>query len=214
MAPVAPVIIDIVGSRHLEDREAAQAQIREAFGRVERRVAPVRSLWATVGDEFQIVYSTVADAVRATAIVRLLADGEFDCRFGIGYGSIRTIEEGEFGPIDDGEGWYRARLALEEAERMQSHGHPWLRTWATLIDEGRTESEQSVTRAHLTTRDHIISRMKAKECRIAAAWLLGSTQKQIASEEKVSQAAVSQKLEISGGTALAHADYLLTSEHL
>lgn len=206
MVVVAPVIIDLVGSRHVEDRKAVQAQMREVFMRVDSIVAPVHPLWATVGDEFQVVYSNAPDALQATAAIRLLSSGKFDCRFGIGQGEIRTIEEGELGPIDEGEGWYRARLALEEAERMQSHGYPWLRTWAAFTEEGREDLNQTLARAHLTTRDHIISRMKAKESRIAAAWLLGVTQKEIAREEKISQAAVSQKLEVSGGAALAQAN--------
>lgn len=208
MAVVAPVIIDLVGSRYLEDRKTVQSQIREEFARVDPIVPPTRPLWATVGDEFQVIYRSVSDAFRATAVIRLLASGRFDCRFGIGQGDVRTIEEGERGPIDEGEGWYRARLALEEAERMQAHGYPWLRTWATFVDEDRDDLSQTMARAHLTARDHIISRMKAKEARIAAAWLLGARQKDIAREEKISQSAISQKLEVSGGAALAQADHV------
>ena len=170
-----------------------------------------RSLWATVGDEFQVVYGELSEAIRATAIARLMSTPEADLRFGIGYGEVRTLARGALGPIDDGSGWYRARLALQEVERMQAHGYPWLRTWAALSDEDSTE--QSVTRAHLTARDHIIGRMKAKEKRIAASWLSGANQKEIAREEKISQPAVSQKLEVSGGAVLAHAhDVLLGGE--
>ncbi len=210
MRYAAPVIIDIVGSRNLADRKGMQKQIHAIFSRVDEAIAPRRELWATVGDEFQVVYASASEAVRATAIARLLCTQEADLRFGIGYGEVRTVARGEFGPIEDGSGWYRARLALQEVERMQAHGYPWLRTWATFGEE--QGSEQSLTRTHLTTRDHIISRMKAKEKRIAASWLSGVSQREIARAEKISQSAVSQKLDISGGASLAHSYHILLGD--
>lgn len=207
MLTVAPTIVDIVDSRSLTDRRGVQSAIREVFSQIHQHIPPVRDLWATVGDEFQAVYRTAPEALRATALVRLLAAGRFDCRFGVGVGPVRTIEEGEAGPIDDGDGWYRARLALEEVERMQSHGYPWIRTWITLANDDPT---QASLRAHLTTREHIINRMKAMESRITASTLMGITQVEIARAEKVSQSAVSQKLDLSGGSALLHAERSLT----
>lgn len=211
MSAVAPLILDIVDSRDLTNRSDAQDAIREVFTQVDRHVPPARDLWATVGDEFQAIYHSAPDALRATALVRLLSGGRFDCRFGIGVGSVRTIEQGELGPIDDGEGWYRARLALEEVERMQSHGNPWMRTWITLADG---DPAQAPLRSYLLTREHIINRMKAMESRIAANSLIGAAQVEIARAEKISQAAVSQKLSVSGGAALIHAERSLLGSRL
>lgn len=173
---------------------------------VDQHIPPVRPLWATVGDEFQVVYDGLGEALRATALVRLVGAGRFDCRFGVGLGAIRTLEEGERGPIEDGEGWYRARQALDEAAQLQAHGHPWLRTWATLAD---SDPRGSLVHSYLTTREHIIARLKAKESRITAASLMGTAQVDIARAEKMSQSAVSQRLRTSGGTALLHADRAL-----
>lgn len=209
MTDPAPVIVDIVGSRGLDDRRAAQDAIRQTFSQVDRHLSPARPLWATVGDEFQVVYDDLADAVSATALVRLLSAGRFDCRFGIGLGPIRTLEQGEVGPIDDGDGWYRARRAIDSVERLQSRGHPWLRTWAVLGDD---DPRAALVQSHLTTREHIITRLKAKESRITAASLTGTTQVDIARSEKMSQSAVSQRLNTSGGAALLHAERILRSE--
>lgn len=223
MKHAVPVIIDLVGSRVLSDRHVAQSHVRQVFELIEP-VAPAHvPLWATVGDEFQVVYHRLDHALRATALVRLLAEGAFDCRFGIGVGPIRTIEQGPKGPIDEGEGWYRARHALDECERMQTHGQPWMRTWATLTDPttqpvkpanlpAGTPNTEKAVQAYLMTRDHVIGRMKAKESRIAAAWLMGVPQQEIARQEKLSQPGVSSRLANSGGTAIVQADRIFSNE--
>ena len=207
MSP-APVILDIVGSRRSPDRAALQAEIHAAAEEVAEAIPPLEGLWATVGDEFQVVYRTLAEALRATALMRLIGGGRFDCRYGIGVGDVRTIDRGPRGPIEEGPGWERARRALEEVTRMQAHGSPWLRAWAVL-DDGAPGLAAQVTAAYLTSREHIISRLKAREARIAAAWLAGATQTEIARAEKISQTAVSQRLQASGGAALAQAERVL-----
>ena len=57
--------------------------------------------------------------------------------------------------------------------------------------------------ALLLQRDHTIARMKARERRLAAGWLEGRTQKDLATEERIAQSAVSQTLHRSGAIALA-----------
>jgi DNA-binding CsgD family transcriptional regulator len=51
-------------------------------------------------------------------------------------------------------------------------------------------------------RDHLISAMKPRERRVAAASLLGDAQADIAEAEGITQSAVSQSLRRSGGAAL------------
>lgn len=207
----APIIIDIVGSRTIADRAALHEQILSIFDRVESALPSRVPLWATVGDEFQIVYDSLDHAIAATALARLLSTGDVDLRFGIGLGEIRTIASGTRGPIDDGPGWYHAREALDELTRLQSHGHPWLRTWVS-IDDAAYDHCPQLARALLTSRDHTISRMGIKDKRMTAAWLMGATQQEIAREEKMSQAAISQRLETSGGTAILHVTNILNVE--
>lgn len=203
MEAAVPVVLDIVGSRDLPDRAHTQRQIHKAFEKIADRTHPLVPMWATVGDEFQVVYATIRDAIRATALVRLLAGDEFDVRFGIGRGAISTIEQGSAGPIEDGEGWYRAREALEQCTKLQAHGQPWLRTWAQGL---ASEEAVILLQGYLTMRDHVIGRMKAREKRIAAAWLMGASQEEIARQEKLSQPAVSMALAKSGGSSIIHAE--------
>ncbi len=194
------VLTDIVRSRELSDRAAAQAAIRACFDRAHEVAPPVDPLWATAGDEFQSVYATARDAIVATLLVRTFLPDDLDCRFGIGAGEIRTIEQAAGGhPIQDGPGWWNAREAISTVHRMQEHGQPGARTWFVGPDAG----EQAVVNALLLSRDHIVSRMKARERRVAAEYFSGRTQAAIAQSERISQAAVSQALQRSGASALA-----------
>lgn len=195
-------IVDIVGSREVADRVRIQAEIKTAFAAASRTVKPVHSLWATVGDEFQIVFRTTADAIAATTLVRLILD-EADLRIGLGLGDVRDIDEGATGPIQDGSAWIHARAAIDEGHKRQAHMR-FMRSWFCSGDVG----EEAVVNAALLSRDHIITRMKTRERRIAAASLSGATQVEIASALGVSQSAVSQSLNRSGGGALLAAQAL------
>lgn len=198
MNPVAAVIVDIVRSRAAPDRAASQAAVRETFARVDRVVAPTVPLWATVGDEFQVVYPHVAASLRATTLVRTLLP-EVDCRFGIGAGEVRDVETAAGGHvIQDGSAWWHARDAITRLHAMQERGHPDLRTWF----HGDDPDQQALVDAFLASRDHILSRMKARERRIAARYLTGTAQTEIARDERISQSAVSQTLARSGALAL------------
>jgi len=190
------VIADIVGSRALgERREAAQHAFLEAFGVADDVSPPQRSAWATSSDEFQAVYATVDDAVDATLVVRLALPHELDLRFGIGVGELREVGDGG---IMDGSAWWRAREAIDEAHRREDRGSPYLRTWFA----GEPGERVEWVNAQLLLRDHIVSRMKERERRVALASLLGVSQREIADREHISQPAVSQNLLRSGGAAL------------
>lgn len=194
MDAVAAVIVDIVRSRELADRAAAQAAVTGAFSRAERDVSVVRPLAATVGDEFQGVYASVADAIRVTALAALVLPEDLEVRAGIGLGEVVEVD----GDISDGSAWWRAREAIEEAHRREDAGESSVRSWCV----GGAGDDDGMTAAVLLLRDHVLSRMKARERRIAAALLEGDTQSAIAARESISQAAVSQAAHRSGAVAL------------
>ncbi|GAA1443539.1 hypothetical protein GCM10009617_18190 [Leifsonia poae] len=193
------LIVDIVGSRHLTDRAQVQDLIRAEFEHAHRRFPAELPLWATVGDEFQALYAELGTALAATALVRLTLPTDIDCRFGIGEGEAREVESSSDGwSIQDGSAWWRARDAISTGSRLEAHGQPYLRTWFISGDATMT----AAINALLLQRDHIISRMKARERRLAAGLLEGRTQKELAAVERITQPAVSQTLRRSGGTAL------------
>ncbi|WP_169746512.1 SatD family protein [Demequina phytophila] len=191
------VIVDIVGSRRLLDRRGAQIGVLEAFMSAEHATRPLVPLGATVGDEFQAVYVDVESAVRVTTLAALLLADDVEFRVGIGIGEVVQID----GDISDGSAWWRAREAIDEAHRRERAGEASVRSWCV----GDGERHAFEVCAVLLLRDHILSRMKARERRIAAQVLLGDNQVAIAVREGISQAAVSQSAHRSGAISLREA---------
>jgi len=206
MSQAVGIIADIVGSRDLPDRPAAQQDILTAFEQAQTVISPIREAWATVGDEFQVITATWHDALRLTLRVQVLLPYDLRLRFGIGVGEINTIDDDESGLIQDGSAWLHARAAIEVVEELQQRRDEVLTGFRT--DD---EALVSAITAQLLMRDHIIGRMKARERRLFAALLQGSTQQEAARDEKISQAAVSQALHRSGAMALLVADDVLQS---
>lgn len=198
------IIADIVGSRDMTDRAAAQRAILEAFAQAEQVVPALRSAWATVGDEFQLIAHTWQDALRITVRVQTLLPEEIRLRYGIGVGQINTIDEGEAGPIQDGTAWLNARAAIEDVAKRQERRDDVLSGFS-----GDDSDLTSAVNAQLLLRDHVLARMKARERRLFAALLSGATQKEAARGEGISQAAVSQALHRSGAMAVLDTDDML-----
>lgn len=195
------VIVDIVRSRSIADRAAAQSAVRAAFALADDTITPERTLWWTAGDEFQALYASVADACAATTIVRAALAEDLDLRFGFGEGEVHAVATTAEGTIYDGSAWWNAREAIEEAERRGVRSGT-ARTW--LISDGDSNS----VNAALLTRDHIITSMKARERRILAAMLAGRTQIEIAEAEGITQSAVSQSAGRSGARTIVQAQAL------
>lgn len=204
MVQAVGVIADIVGSRELANRPAAQRVILETFAEVEAYLPSARPAWATVGDEFQFIANTWQDALRITLRVQAVLPADVRLRYGIGAGQINTVAEGEVGPIQDGTGWLNARAAIEEVEERQRDRDEVLSAFRS----EDTELTTAVT-AQLVLRDHVLARMKARERRLVGAILLGATQQEVARAERISQAAVSQALHRSGAMALFDTDDML-----
>ena len=207
MVHAVGIIADIVGSRELEDRPAAQRAILKAFEHAQDSVPVEQDAWATVGDEFQVITATWQDALRITLRVQVALPDDLRLRFGIGEGQINTIGDSPTGPIQDGTAWLNARDAIEDVEQHQQH-HDEALTGFRSDDASLTVA---VT-AQLLMRDHIVARMKARERRLFAALLAGATQQDAAREEKISQAAVSQAVHRSGAIALLTADDVLRNQ--
>jgi hypothetical protein len=194
------VIVDIVDSKKIGDRTLAQAEIMGAFARVDSLVKHTEALRPTVGDEFQAVYATVADALEATLLARLVLPVGIDCRFGLGRGGVRAVGDGANGPIQDGSGWWLAREAIDEAHRRESSRTPTLRGW--FRSDGDSRNVEALVNAYLLSRDHIVSGMNPRARRLALGAMLGVSQSDLAMDEGVTQSAVSQALHRSGAVNL------------
>lgn len=197
MDGVAAVIVDIVRSRALPDRAEAQAAVLGAFALAERDASVVRPVAATVGDEFQGVYAGLGDALRVTTLASLALPDGIEVRTGIGLGEVVDVD----GDISDGSAWWRAREAIEEAHRREDVGEGSVRGWCV----GGGSDDAVMASSVLLLRDHVVSRMRARERRIAAGLIAGELQSGIAARESISQAAVSQAAHRSGAIALREA---------
>lgn len=204
MMQAVGVIADIVGSRDLTDRQAAQRTISRAFAEAEAAVTPVHPAWATVGDEFQVITATWQDALRITLRTQAVLPDGVQLRYGIGAGRINTVEVGETGPIQDGTAWLHARAAIEEVEERQQY-----RDDVTSVFHSDDADLTTAVTAQLLLRDHVMARMKSRERRLFGALLFGATQQEAARAERISQAAVSQALHRSGAMALLDSDGML-----
>lgn len=178
------VIADIVRSREIADRAAAQRQflaILTEAGTAQRFTAPP---YATVGDEFQAVAPNLASALNFTLHTHLALPSTLGLRFGIGAGEITEID----GAIQAGSAWIAARRAIDTAHARQDQGLAYARTAYQDSGLGTTDTVDSL----LLLRDQTIFQLRPRKRRICAALLAGTTQTEIARTEKISQQAVSE----------------------
>ncbi len=199
-APRIAVIVDLVDSRAIGDRRAAQAAIVESFSRVDHLVSHDLPLRATVGDEFQAVYPTLADALEATLLARLVLPSNIDCRFGLGSGEVIDVGDGAAGVIQDGSAWWLAREAIDEAHAREDGRTPSVRSWFRSGEESL--ARESLVNAYLMARDQVVGAMTDRVRRLTFGTMLGRSQGELADEEGITQSAVSQSLRRSGGASL------------
>ena len=200
---VFPVIMDIVDSRKLSNRDAVQAAIESTCAQIDT-CAPALQKWhATVGDEFQAVYDSLHGALRAIGLLRLALPSEVDCRFGIGAGNIAAVNSTSIANIQDGSGWWSARTAIEEARQREKTKTPGLRSWFHHAAEPTGPLlDAALTNAYLLARDHLISSLSPKTKRYVSGLSRGLTQAAVAASEEVTQSAVSQAVKNAGAGAL------------
>ena len=177
------LIGDLVDSRRLPDRGAAQERVGATLSAMRGRLAVAQPLEPTVGDEFQGAFDRLADAVTAALLIRLELLPEVDVRCGLGFGDV-TIHDPDRRPVlQDGPGWWTARDALAELGRPRRSG---ARTWYIGPDAARVNS-------FLLTRDALVDRLGDRGRRMLALAVGGASQREIAEAEGVSKSAVSQQ---------------------
>lgn len=198
------IIADIVGSRGLDDRADAQAQLDATIARVERETPlATRALTPTVGDEQQGVYPTLDAALAATLLIRLALPSGIDLRFGIGIGPTEMVPA-VGGDLAEGPGWWAARAAVERVNELEQRRAPLARTWVAASDDQTeaTDAEIRLACAYLLARDELVGAMSERTRRVTYGRCLGRTQRELAAAEGVSQSAISQALRTGGAAAV------------
>lgn len=212
--PVSATLIgDLMGSRERKERVALHRSLQRALRRANRIFEPIQPLEPTVGDEFQGAFDSPLSAARASLLVRLelLKEAEVDARFGLGWGEV-TVFEHRTPLSQDGPGWWSARAAVEEVDKL-SRGvrTDFVRTY---LESSRSRDlsggEIKAFNAFFFCRDALVSQMKPRGRRLLLGLLLDKSQAEIAEEEGISQSAVSQNLTGSGAWAIELAEAELT----
>lgn len=198
------VLADIVGSRKLDDRSAAQRVLDETIARVESdHPLADQPLTPTVGDEQQGVYRRLEDALVSVLMIQLRLPDGIAFRFGIGVGEVRAVES-RHGELADGPGWYAARAAIETVHAREGRAIPRTRTWivgAPGQDEVM-ESTIAASNAYLLARDELVGAMSERERRLTYGRLIGRPQHELAGDEGITQPSVSKSLRSAGSAAI------------
>lgn len=201
---VIAVIADIVGSRELDDRSAAQRALDETIAQVEADLPlAVQPLTPTVGDEQQGVYRELADALTSLVMIQLRLPDDLAFRFGIGVGEVRAVDS-VHGELADGPGWYAARAAIETVHAREQRAVPRTRTWivgAPSQDEVMPAAIAAAN-AYVLVRDELVGAMTARERRLTYGRLIGRSQQELAAQERITQPSVSKSLRSAGAAAL------------
>ena len=203
---VIAVIADIVGSRTLADRAAAQRDLESALERASlampeqaRTADPLR---AVVGDELQGTFPSLRIALAATTLQRLALPPGVDLRFGLGIGPAEEIPSAA-GALAEGPAWWAARAAVERVEELAAREVPQARTWVAAAPEERAATELvRIANAGALARDRLIGRWSDRVRRLVYGRITGATQAELADAEGISQSAVSQTLSAAGATAI------------
>jgi hypothetical protein len=205
---VATLIGDLVGSRSSQDRTVLHQHLQAALTEVNDLVDPLRPLWVTVGDEYQGSFATVAEAVRATLLVRVRLLPTYDVRHGIGWGPT-TVLDPQAG-IEDGPGWWAARAAIEAvAEAEGSAAQRWLRTAYVVAAGASGGADPGLVNAGLVLRDERVSGLSDRSVSVLRGLLSQETQRDVAESLGISASAVSQRVRADGLAAIVAAHDLL-----
>ncbi|MEX2289240.1 MAG: SatD family protein [Mycobacteriales bacterium] len=220
MAEVVVALIgDVVRSRDHEDRKDVHARLTDALERTNGDMTALQALDVTVGDEFQGAYRSVADAVRATFLVRLHLLPDIDVRCGLGRGTLTVLQATRGKLVQDGPAWWAAREAIVRSHELEAQrgGRPrTTRSWFLAAPAGTcTPDEQhleALVNALLVCRDELLHRNAVrKHAELLRDWILGAGQDDLARRHGISQSAVSQRLTSLGGQSLREMDCLLAA---
>lgn len=198
----AAVIGDVVGSRQAANRARMQKRLDGTLAAVNLSTKPVQPLTTTIGDEFQGMFETVAQAMDASFLLRLELAGRLDVRMGIGWGTLRTSdpERTPFG--QDGPCWWRAREALDELARTErSNAEP--NSLRTVCRTGT--NQEGLFNAILVLRDQILSGVDDHDATILESLMRGEAQQDAASRLGINKSSVSRRMQSHGLAALLRA---------
>ncbi|MHA3837560.1 SatD family protein [Terrabacter sp. AAH1] len=198
-SPVA-LIGDIVESRTHRDRQGLHDAVEAALARANADVPVDDPAVITLGDEFQGVYPTLGDALRASFLVRAELHGTADVRFGLGRGAVSTLDPVR--GIHDGPAYWAARDAIVLAEEKAGRARTRTSRTAYLAPDEPPEQVAAV-QAALDCLDFMVGSLSTTSRQILGGLMQGRAQHDLAAAVGISPSAVSQRVRRDGiGVAL------------
>jgi len=199
----ATLIGDVVASRQAASQEAMLRALASAQDWVNKRVEAVQPLRPTIGDELQGIFARVGLALEAALLIRLRLEGEYDVRFGIGWGEVLTMVPDRAPMAQSGAGWWAAREAVEEAAKLaRSRGWP---RYVRVRVQGLGESLDATVNALAICQDHVLAGMDDKDFQLAIGLFAGERQHDLAERLGISQSEVSRRQLENGPATLFRA---------
>src|SRR5689334_18545305 len=197
--PVA-LIGDIVESRTHRDRQGLHHTVEAALARANADVPVDDPAVITLGDEFQGVYPTLGDALRASFLIRAELHGTADVRFGVGRGAVSTLDPVR--GIHDGPAYWAARDAIELAKEKAGRAQTRTSRTAYLAPDEPPEQVAAV-QAALDCLDFMVGSLSTTSRQILGGLMQGRAQHDLAAAVGISPSAVSQRVRRDGiGVAL------------
>jgi hypothetical protein len=194
------LIGDIFESRTHRDRQALHDAVEAALQRANTDVPVDDAAVITLGDEFQGVYPTLGDALRASFLIRAELHGTADVRFGVGRGAVSTLDPVR--GIHDGPAYWAARDAIVLAEEKAGRAQTRTSRTAYLAPDEPPEQVAAV-QAALDCLDFMVGSLSTTSRRILGGLMQGHAQHDLAAAVGISPSAVSQRVRRDGiGVAL------------
>lgn len=200
---VATLIGDLVGSRLHSDRRALHRRLISVLSASGADHPWIHAPTVTTGDEFEATYATVGDAIGAAAAIRLELLPQIDLRCGIGFGAVTVLDDES--AAQDGPGWWAARAAIVDVEQRAERAASRAARMAYRTEDDQAPPVPAVDPA-LACLDALIGRLDDRSIRLLRGLIAGRPQHELATEEKVSNSAVSQR--VRAGSLVVIADSL------
>lgn len=202
------LIGDVIRSRAHPRQAAMLGHLRDGLDQVNRQIPARQPLESTIGDEFQGLYETLDEALRANLLLPLYLEGRLEVRVGIGRGRIEVLSPGTAPRGQSGPAWWLAREAIDEVKGLVK-GWP-----AGIRSRFRSENEDDggLVNAFLVCQDQIVSRMDDVDARIAIGMLAGARQKDLEERLQITQSTISTRARLNGPAALVRAYESLRQE--
>ncbi|MFC7488376.1 SatD family protein [Knoellia sp. CPCC 206453] len=208
---LSPVVLigDVVASRQSKDRRALHRALERALADTNQRVEHVEPLEITVGDEFQGVYPHLGAALDAALRTRLALRPAAESRYGLGRGATTTLDQVR--GIKDGPGWWAAREAIVDVEKLATRAALEHVHTAYRLAEGEPDDPGTALAvdAALLCQDHMVGSLSERSGRLLKGLLDGMTQRDLATAESITPSAVSQRVRADGLAVIVRCHDLL-----